>query len=242
MFHGYPATFAALAPGCSLNPFAHSLNPFNSLNPFARKPRVAPTQLGAMAEAPKAPASPGPSLPTGHAPYAAASARLSRAPFAIAPGPDHNLWFTEHAANRVGRITPLGTVTEFVLPDPGAPAGIAAGPDGNIYFAENSGNRIDRISPAGWVDEFALPNPNSLPNGIVTGADGNLWFTEIGAQKVGRLTPAGDVTEYTLPAAGMPLDIALLPMVESAFNPIALSTARAAGIWQFMPATGHYCP
>jgi membrane-bound lytic murein transglycosylase D len=36
----------------------------------------------------------------------------------------------------------------------------------------------------------------------------------------------------------MPLEIALLPMVESAFNPVALSTARAAGIWQFMPSTG----
>jgi membrane-bound lytic murein transglycosylase D len=40
---------------------------------------------------------------------------------------------------------------------------------------------------------------------------------------------------------GMPLDVALLPMVESAFNPVALSTGRAAGIWQFVPATGrHY--
>jgi membrane-bound lytic murein transglycosylase D len=37
---------------------------------------------------------------------------------------------------------------------------------------------------------------------------------------------------------GMPVDLALLPMVESAFNPHALSGARAAGIWQFMPATG----
>ncbi len=37
---------------------------------------------------------------------------------------------------------------------------------------------------------------------------------------------------------GMPLDIALLPMVESAYNPTALSTARAAGIWQFVPSTG----
>lgn len=35
----------------------------------------------------------------------------------------------------------------------------------------------------------------------------------------------------------MPLDLALLPMVESAFNPTALSSARASGIWQFMPAT-----
>src|SRR5205085_10080672 len=37
---------------------------------------------------------------------------------------------------------------------------------------------------------------------------------------------------------GMPLEIALLPMVESAFNPHAMSTSRASGIWQFMPATG----
>ncbi len=41
-----------------------------------------------------------------------------------------------------------------------------------------------------------------------------------------------------LDARGMPLDIALLPMVESAFNPLANSVARAAGIWQFMPSTG----
>jgi membrane-bound lytic murein transglycosylase D len=37
---------------------------------------------------------------------------------------------------------------------------------------------------------------------------------------------------------GMPLDLALLPMVESAFNPHAISGARASGIWQFMPSTG----
>ena len=40
---------------------------------------------------------------------------------------------------------------------------------------------------------------------------------------------------------GMPMEIALLPMVESAFNPVALSTSRASGIWQFIPSTGkHY--
>lgn len=37
---------------------------------------------------------------------------------------------------------------------------------------------------------------------------------------------------------GMPTEIALLPMVESAFNPTAYSRSKAAGIWQFVPSTG----
>jgi membrane-bound lytic murein transglycosylase D len=36
----------------------------------------------------------------------------------------------------------------------------------------------------------------------------------------------------------MPTELALLPFIESAFNPQAQSSARASGIWQFMPATG----
>jgi len=39
----------------------------------------------------------------------------------------------------------------------------------------------------------------------------------------------------------MPLDLALLPIVESAYNPFAYSPSRASGIWQFIPGTGkHY--
>ncbi len=37
---------------------------------------------------------------------------------------------------------------------------------------------------------------------------------------------------------GMPTEIALLPFIESAFNPQAQSVAAAAGMWQFIPATG----
>ena len=36
----------------------------------------------------------------------------------------------------------------------------------------------------------------------------------------------------------MPTELALLPFIESAFNPQAVSSAKAAGMWQFMPATG----
>jgi membrane-bound lytic murein transglycosylase D len=37
---------------------------------------------------------------------------------------------------------------------------------------------------------------------------------------------------------GMPAELALLPFIESAFNPQAMSRAAASGMWQFMPATG----
>ncbi len=39
---------------------------------------------------------------------------------------------------------------------------------------------------------------------------------------------------------GLPTELALLPFIESAFNPEAVSRARAAGMWQFMPATGRH--
>jgi membrane-bound lytic murein transglycosylase D len=37
---------------------------------------------------------------------------------------------------------------------------------------------------------------------------------------------------------GMPSEIALLPIIESAYNPVAYSRANASGIWQFIPSTG----
>lgn len=39
-------------------------------------------------------------------------------------------------------------------------------------------------------------------------------------------------------ARDMPAELALLPFIESAFNPRAVSPAKASGMWQFMPATG----
>lgn len=39
---------------------------------------------------------------------------------------------------------------------------------------------------------------------------------------------------------GLPTELALLPFVESAYNPTALSRSQASGLWQFVPATGQY--
>ncbi|MCM5680968.1 transglycosylase SLT domain-containing protein [Schlegelella sp. S2-27] len=39
---------------------------------------------------------------------------------------------------------------------------------------------------------------------------------------------------------GMPTELALLPFIESAFNPQAMSVAKASGMWQFIPSTGKH--
>jgi hypothetical protein len=109
--------------------------------------------------------------------------------FGITSGPDGNLWFTENDANKIGRITPLGGIKEFLLPPGGGggPVDIAAGADGNLWFA--AGNFIGRISPStGIVTEFPIPTPNAGAWGITPGPDANLWFTESTANKIGTIT------------------------------------------------------
>ncbi|HEX4563757.1 MAG TPA: hypothetical protein VH115_04820, partial [Solirubrobacteraceae bacterium] len=64
----------------------------------------------------------------------------------ITPGSDCNVWFTEAEANKIGRITPSGSITEFELPTArSAPAGIVPGADGNVWFAESEAGRIGRL-------------------------------------------------------------------------------------------------
>lgn len=53
-----------------------------------------------------------------------------------------------------------------------------------------------------------------------------------------RATPYLHFIVEEVERRGMPSEIALLPIVESAFQPFAYSRGRASGIWQFIPATG----
>ncbi|MFI5250511.1 MAG: PASTA domain-containing protein [Gemmatimonadales bacterium] len=128
-------------------------------------------------------------------------------PSSIAPAPDGDLWFTEIATGRIGRITPAGSITEFSVPalaglcEPttGLPCTIAAGPDGNMWFT--GGRQIGRITPAGEVTSHGLASgPNSGAYAITAGSDGNVWFTQPGESEIGRITPAGEITEFALPA------------------------------------------
>ena len=52
-------------------------------------------------------------------------------------------------ANALARVTELGVVTEFVLPDQhgGDQGAITTGADGNLWFVETMSNVIGRVSP-----------------------------------------------------------------------------------------------
>lgn len=138
------------------------------------------------------------------------------APWDITVGPDGNLWFTEEEANKIGRITPSGVITEFssgITPN-AAPMGIASGPDGNLWFTEPGVNRIGRITPAGVITEFSVVNTNiaGALSYITAGPDGNLWFTDAN-DRIGRITPSGVITEFSsgITPGASPLDIATGP-------------------------------
>jgi membrane-bound lytic murein transglycosylase D len=67
------------------------------------------------------------------------------------------------------------------------------------------------------------------------------WFASHKAylqRVVDRASPYMRLIVDELQSRGMPTEIALLPVVESAFQPFAYSHGRAAGLWQFVPGTG----
>jgi len=59
------------------------------------------------------------------------------------------------------------------------------------------------------------------------------WF-EGGLNRGSRYLP---MIQSVLRAEGLPLDLAYVPLIESAFNPNALSRTKAKGVWQFMTGT-----
>src|SRR5206468_4397493 len=97
------------------------------------------------------------------------------APRGITAAPDGNLWFTEEAGNKIGRISPSGAISEFPLAVGAMPGGIVAGPDGNLWVTERGANKIGRISPTGDLVELSLPTAPCNPLRIARGRDGDPW-------------------------------------------------------------------
>jgi streptogramin lyase len=123
------------------------------------------------------------------------------APAAIVAGPDGDVWFTDPALGRIGRVTTKGAITEFDLDV--SPRGLTLGPDGNLWFSSFAG--IGRISPTGEIREF--PSRAGAGSQIATGPEGDFWFA--GSElSVGRMTPFGQFSWFGLEGGARALDIA----------------------------------
>ncbi|MGE5276882.1 MAG: IPT/TIG domain-containing protein [Acidobacteriota bacterium] len=124
-------------------------------------------------------------------------------PQAITAGPDGNLWFTEQAADKIGRMTTSGTVTEFpiAVSVSGSLFGITAGPDGNLWFPDLLSKKVGKITTGGTVTEYPVTLPHSfISGGITPGSDGALWFTAnsgfFNPRGIGRVDTSGNAVVY----------------------------------------------
>ena len=127
--------------------------------------------------------------------------------------------------------------------EPVAPAVIPGGPLQPITASEAASLGVAQLQPPADLWErirrgFAMPN---LDGDLVRQQE--QWYVSR-PDYIQRMTERSrkylfHVVEE-LERRNMPTELALLPFIESAFNPQAVSSARAAGMWQFMPATGQY--
>ena len=120
---------------------------------------------------------------------------------------------------------------------------IPSGPLQSITPSQVSGLKITSAEPPKELWDrirrgYAMPN---LQDPLVT--DREQWYSSR-PDYIQRMTERSSKYLFhiveELERRQMPTELALLPFIESAFNPQAVSSAKAAGMWQFMPATGKY--
>jgi hypothetical protein len=116
------------------------------------------------------------------------------------------MWFTESAANKIGRITTDGIITEFPIPTaasgPG-PEGITTGPDGNVWFTELGARKIGRITiaHAPAIDLRILPVVGSAP-----GVGGSFFRTAVQLNNSTGSTISGRIVFHPSSLAGSDSD------------------------------------
>ena len=142
-------------------------------------------------------------------------------------------------------LTPITTVPVTVVADAGTLRAEAAAAASS---AANNAVRLASVSPvlrpADYSDLFDRMRAGFklTDSSNHSAIDRELEWYAGNPDYLGRAFSRADLYLYQivteLEARGMPLELALLPVVESAFEPYAYSRARASGLWQFIPGTG----
>jgi membrane-bound lytic murein transglycosylase D len=135
---------------------------------------------------------------------------------------------------RVSTLAVLAALIPAIAPAAEAPAATAALPPA---FED--------------IDDVPMPDPDlwqRIRKGFVMEPldsplvlDHEAWYTSR-PEYIKRFVDRGSLYLHYIveqvEKRNMPMEIALLPVIESAFNPMAYSRAKASGIWQFIPSTG----
>src|SRR5262245_9636883 len=111
---------------------------------------------------------------------------------------------------------------EAVPEEPTTLAGVTPAQYGDLFDRIRAGFKLDEVDRHAVDQQLSwyAANPDYLERAF---GRAELYLYHIVAEIESR---------------GMPLELALLPVVESAFDPYAYSRARASGLWQFIPGTG----
>jgi membrane-bound lytic murein transglycosylase D len=132
-----------------------------------------------------------------------------------------------------------------------------SGPDSMVFPSPASGSNAPMpLVPSQSLSEALTPTPLSLEASLWKRIRNGFMLPEIDSPLVARheawflnhpdyfqrMIERSRLYLYfiveEIDKRQMPMEVALLPMIESAYNPVAYSRARAVGIWQFMPSTG----
>lgn len=111
------------------------------------------------------------------------------------------------------------------------------------YVAADTSRTIDLTNPPNDLWDrirrgFAVPNLNTELT--------DYWTNYYASHPESMLLMTQRASKYLyhvvneLDERGLPTELALLPFVESAYDPSALSRSKALGLWQFIPSTGRY--
>jgi streptogramin lyase len=140
-------------------------------------------------------------------------------PDEITQGSDGNFWFTEGHVNppqtqnhSVGRITPAGAITEFLVCTFCFPNDIVQGPGGILYFTKSDPG-LGRITTSGTVLPDVVP-PNTSANGNGVAAFGNaIYFAAFNTNSIWRYDTVADAfREFPIPTpSATPFDVAVAP-------------------------------
>jgi streptogramin lyase len=104
-------------------------------------------------------------------------------------GNDGNVWFVDHATNKIGRITRTGALAGFAAKKGSHPSSITTGADGAVWFTETATNTIGRTTTGFNMTHYALPPAIKSARGITAGPDGRIYVAGYTSHNIGVFDP-----------------------------------------------------